>query len=443
MSAGKEFFMSKEIHTQKHMTLSDRIFIEQALANHDSFKDIAAVLKKDPSTVSKEIRRHRAFKEGSHYNLKNNCALLSSCQHARICDGKLCNYLCKRSRVCDCTRHCPDFTPYLCPKLTKPPYVCNGCPSHACRCDKYFYRAKDADSAYEQTKHECRQGISLSSEERASLDELVSPLILKGQTMDHIFAEHKEAIPCSERTLYRYIDSGVLSVKNIDLPRKVKYKPRKQSGAAEKLSRECTIGRTYTDFMDFLERHPETGVVEMDTVVGPEPGKAILTMLFRNCTFMLAFLMDNTKSGSVIQIFRFLQKELGAETFSRLFPVILTDRGPEFSNPWALECDEYGEILSKVFYCNANAPYQKGRLEKNHEFLRYIMPKGTSFDAMAQEDITLCVNHINSTARGSLNGRTPFELASLLLDKKLFQLLHLELVEPDKVLLKPALLKQR
>lgn len=425
------------------MTLSDRIFIEQALAAHSPFKDIAALLKKDPSTISKEIRKHRTFKAGSHYNLKNNCALLSSCRHSQICDGRLCNLPCRQSKVCDCTKHCPDFTPYLCPKLTKPPYVCNGCPSHACRHDKYFYRARDADAAYEQTKHECRQGINLSSEERASLDELVSPLILKGQTMDHIFSQHKESIPCSERTLYRYIDSGVLSVKNIDLPRKVKYKPRRQTGTGQRLSRECTIGRTYTDFTDFLERHPETNVVEMDTVVGPVPGKAILTMLFRNCTFMLAFLMDDTKSASVTRIFRSLQKGLGAEVFSRLFPVFLTDRGPEFSDPWALECDEYGGTLSKVFYCNANAPYQKGRLEKNHEFLRYIMPKGTSFDAMAQDDITLCINHINSTARGSLNGRTPFELASMLLDERLFELLHLESVEPDKVLLKPALLKQR
>lgn len=435
--------MTKEIHTQKHMTLSDRIFIEQSLANHNSFKDIASVLKKDPSTISKEIRKHRTFKEGSHYNLKNNCSLLSSCQHVRICDGKLCNYLCKRSKTCDCTKHCPDFTPYLCPKLTKPPYVCNGCPNHACRYDKYFYRAKDADSSYEQLKHDCRQGINLTPEERASLDELVSPLIRNGQTMDHIFSEHKEDIPCSERTLYRYIDAGILSVRNIDLPRKVKYKPRKQSDTSEKLSRECTIGRTYADFWEYLEINPDTNVVEMDTVVGPEPGKVILTMLFRNCNFMLAFLMDNTKSESVIRIFRFLQTELGTKVFARLFPVILTDRGPEFSNPLALECDEYGEILSKVFYCNANAPYQKGRLEKNHEFLRYIVPKGTSFDAMTQDDITLCINHINSTARGSLNGRTPFELASLLLDEKLFELLHLKHVEPDCVLLKPALLKQR
>ena len=425
------------------MTLSDRIYIEQALLNRDSFKEIALVLKKDPSTISKEIRKHRVFKEGSLYRLKNNCALLSSCQRLRICQGKFCPQLCKQSKSCDCTKRCPDFIPYLCPKLKKPPYVCNGCPNRSCRQDKFFYRAKDADSSYEHTKRESRQGVNLSSEQRAHLDELVSPLILKGQTMDHIFSQHLEEIPCSVRTLYRYIDSGILSVKNIDLKRKVSYKPRKSSQKKASLPKECTIGRTYEDFLAYLAENPETNVVEMDTVVGPEPGKVLLTMLFRNCTFMLAFLMENTKSESVIQVFRFLQNELGFLTFSRLFPVILTDRGSEFSNPWALECDAYGEILSRVFYCNANAPYQKGRLEKNHEFLRYIFPKGTSFDAFSQENICLAINQINSTARGSLNGNTPFKLASLLLEEDLFRVLPLELVEPDAVLLKPALLKQR
>ena len=119
-------------------------------------------------------------------------------------------------------------------------------------------------------------GINLTPEERAALDELVAPLILNGQTMDHIFTEHKEEIPCSERTLYRYIDSGILSVRNIDLPRKVKYKPRRQSDTSEKLTRECTIGRTYTDFLEYLEQYPETNVVEMDTVVGRSRVKLFL-----------------------------------------------------------------------------------------------------------------------------------------------------------------------
>ncbi len=351
--------MSKEIHTQKHMTLSDRIFIEQSLADHCPFKDIASVLKKDPSTISREIKKHRTLQKGSHYGLKNNCALLSSCQSANIWAGKLCHSLCKRSKVCDCTKHCVEFTPFICPSLKKPPYVCNGCSNHACRHDKYFYRAKDADSSYEQLKHDCRQGINLTPEERASLDELVSPLILSGQTMDHIFAQHGEAIPCSKRTLYRYIDSGILSVKNIDLPRKVTYKPRRQSVDSQRLSREYIVGRTYSDFLTYLENHPETNVVEIDTVVGPDPGKVLLTMLFRNCTLMLAFLMDDTKSSSTLRVFRFLQRKLGSDTFARLFPIILTDRGFEFSNPLALECDEYGEILSKIFLLQCECSLSK------------------------------------------------------------------------------------
>ncbi len=113
--------MSNQLHTKKHMTLSDRIFIEQSLADHSSFKDIASVLKKDPSTISKEIKKHRTLKEGSHYGIKNNCSLLSSCQSARICDGKTCNHLCKNSRVCDCTKHYAAFSPFVCPTLKKPP----------------------------------------------------------------------------------------------------------------------------------------------------------------------------------------------------------------------------------------------------------------------------------------------------------------------------------
>ena len=434
--------MSKNIHTQKHMTLSDRIFIEQSLATHANFKEIAQVLKKDPSTISKEIRKHKTLKKGSHYSIKNDCSLLASCKETRICSHKVCRLLCKQSKTCNCTKYCPKYKPFICPQLMKPPYVCNGCSKHTCRYDKFYYRAKDADASYQQLKRESRLGINLSSEERADLDSLVSPLILKGQTMNHIFTNHGEEIPCSERTLYRYIDDGVLTVRNIDLIRKVKYKPRKQTEQRSTLARACLANRTYEDFLSYLSENPDTNVVEMDTVVGPEPGKVLLTMLFRNCSLMIAFLMDNNRSDSVIQIFRFLQSSLGSDRFAKLFPVILVDRGSEFSNPWALECDEYGEILSRLFYCNANAPYQKGRLEKNHEFIRYILPKGTSFDALKQADITKIMNHINSTTRASLNGQTPFKLATLLLDSKLFDVLNLELVEPDKVLLKPALLKR-
>ncbi|MFR7491750.1 MAG: hypothetical protein ACLUXK_06540 [[Ruminococcus] torques] len=102
----------------------------------------------------------------------------------------------------------------------------------------------------------------------------------------------------------------------------------------------------------------------------------------------------------------------------KLFPVILTDNGASFKDPAIFERPE-GELLSRVFYCDPMASWQKGRLEKNHEFIRYIIPKGTTFAGLDQEQVTLITNHINSVARASLNGCTPFELALLLIDRKL------------------------
>ena len=81
------------------------------------------------------------------------------------------------------------------------------------------------------------------------------------------------------------------------------------------------------------------------------------------------------------------------------------------------------------------------QLEKNHEYIRYIIPKGRSMYKYTQDDINLMTSHINSTARDSLNGATPFDLADLLLDKKIPLLTGLKKVSPDEVLLKPALIE--
>ena len=79
----------------------------------------------------------------------------------------------------------------------------------------------------------------------------------------------------------------------------------------------------------------------------------------------------------------------GRETYCRLFPVILTDRGSEFSNPVPIEQDENDELRSLVFYCNPSAPYQKGGIEVAHELVRRVLPKGKSFDDLQQEDCLL------------------------------------------------------
>lgn len=434
--------MSKEVRgNQKHMTLEDRIYIQEALEKGMVFKDIAKFIRKDPSTISKEVKKHRMVKPRNTYGKYNSCRLRQNCDRKDVC-GK--NGRChKRCASCSqCNNNCTDYVQDVCTRLNRAPFVCNGCDKKVhCKLDKYFYRSITAYNHYRSSLSTSREGINLTPEALSELDSLVSPLILKGQSVAHIYVGHKDDIPCSSRTLYNYIDDCTLSVRNLDLPRRVKYKPRKNKKTPKKDS-ALKEGRKYSDFLTFIEKNPEIPVVEMDTVEGIKGGKVLLTLLFRSTKCMLLFLLPDKSQSSVLNVFEHLEESLGTLLFQKLFPVVLTDNGSEFINPILLETGRDSLLRTNIYYCDPNASYQKGALEKNHEYIRYVLPKGTSFDQLTQDGITLLMNHINSTARASLNGRTPFELASLLLDQMVIDVLGLQKIAHDDVFLKSSLLKE-
>ena len=169
----------------------------------------------------------------------------------------------------------------------------------------------------------------------------------------------------------------------------------------------------------------------------------LLTIHFVETSFMLAFLRDANTSASVIEIINLLDQVLGAKTFSQLFPVILTDNGSEFSNPKEIEqrsttpCNR-----AKVFYCDPSAPYQKGACEVNHELIRRILPKGSSFDELTQQDIFLMMNHINSYRRKKLNGKSPYEAFSFYYGEDLAERLRCHEVAAEDINLTARLLKK-
>ena len=103
---------------------------------------------------------------------------------------------------------------------------------------------------------------------------------------------------------------------------------------------------------------------------------------------------------------------------------------------------EHKERRTRVYYCDPQASWQKPHLEKNHEYIRYVLPKGRSFNPYTQEDILLLQNHINSTRRQQLGGRTPFELADSEAFRELKKVLGLEAIPADEVNLTPRLLKK-
>lgn len=429
---------------QRNLNLSERILIEHYLKDRLKFKEIASLLNRNPKTISAEIRSKRVARTKDPKLRKTKCAHLGSCTITNLCQNKYCrkNKPCSECNLRTCAQYCKEYVPGTCSKLLKPPYVCNGCTNpRTCGYDKMYYHAKHADDVYHDTMITTRLGINLTPDELEDLDELVSPLLLKGQSIAHIFANHRYEIKCSRRTLYNYINSGALTARNIDLPRKVRYKPRKRQRPTIKENQTYRIGRTYKEFLTFSELNSHLHIVEMDTVIGTKGGKSLLTLLFRQSNFMLIYLLDANAQDCVIRVFDQLEATLGLERFKRLFPIILTDNGSEFKNPIALETDNYGDFRTKVFYCDPHKSWQKARIEKNHEFIRYVLPKGSSFEKLEQKDVTLLTNHINSIARASLNDRTSFELASLLLDKDVLKALELHKVSPDEVHMKPDLFK--
>ena len=360
-----------------------------------------------------------------------------------LCKDK-CGVLCKQCAKwgVKCSDYCSRYVQMECQLLLKPPHVCNSCNKrNYCRLGKIIYSAKYAFDQYREKLSSCREGVNQTPESIQRLDSLVSPLLMKGQSLSHIYATHAQDIGCSRRTLYSYIDQSVLTARNIDLRRKVKYKPRRKPTRCSTADRQYRQGRCWDDFQKLLRESPGIGVVEMDTVEGRKGGKVLLTMLFRSCSLMPVFLLEHKTQDEVIRVFDKLTDALGVGLFRRLFPVILTDGGSEFQAPASLELTSDGDPRTRIYFCNPYSSWQKGAIEKNHEYIRHVIPKGSSFDSLCQENVTLLANHINSEARDSLNGCTPFKLSLLLLDNRLHQALSLTEVSPDEVSLSPRLLK--
>lgn len=430
--------MAKNIH----LSLSDRIIIEAGLRERRSFSAIAAELGKDPTTISKEVRAHIKLNQAGGYN---PCMIRKDCKHygdlchpCKFTYGKPCHscYLTK------CFDVCQNFQPAQCSKLDKPPYVCNGCRQRqTCKLERHLYEAKFAQKEYEAIRSESRQGFAVTPAELERIDQIISPLIKKGQSIHQICVNNADEIILDERTIYNYVDAGLLSVGNIDLPRKVRYKVRKKKPPV-RVDKQCHLGRTYEDFLEYTASNPDVPIVEIDSVEGRKGGKVLLTVFFRNSNLMLAFLRDRNTARSVTEVFEWLYETLGHEQYCRLFPIILTDRGSEFTDPVSIECTKLGEIRSRVFYCDPQRSDQKGGCEVTHEFIRRILPKGTSFDSLQQRDILLMMSHINSYTRKKLNNQSANRLFSFLYGETILPNPGIQDIPANDINLTPRLLKK-
>jgi len=383
----------------KHLTLSDRNDIQLGLKCGETFKAIGQLILKDPTTVSKEVKRNRLVRE-------------STC----------------------------DKLP--CPLLDKAPFVCNGCPKRRQNCgyQKFFYLAKQAQKQYEQTLVEAREGTPLNSKTFWEMDKVISDVVKKGQHIYHILKTHN--LDVSSSTVYRYIRKGYLSIAPIDLARAVKFKERRKNNLPS-IPKDAKKGRSYEDFLNYLALKQLNSWLEMDTVMGRMGGKVLLTFNLSFCNFIFARLLDNKTALEVTKHLYDIKNTFhqADKDFCQLFPVILTDNGGEFARVDDIEMDVRGE--SKLFFCDPNRSDQKGRIEKNHTLIRDILPKGTSFDNLTQEDINLVCSHVNSVKRAALNGKSAYELFAFTYGEKIPKLLGISKIPAEDVCQSSKLLQHK
>ena len=425
-----------------HLTLQDRSIICTRISQGVPFSQIALELEKSPDTISREVRAHRvSIETGSYGRGFNPCIHRNHCNKTFICGT--CIHGGRKCRSCkDCFKHCGDFKEEECEKLSNPPYVCNGCKDRQkCTLRKLEYQPYSAEKEYKAKLSDSRTGFAISPEKLERINEVISPLIKNGQSIHHIFENNKDVLMCSEKTLYNLLNAGAFDADKMDCPRIVRMRPRRKE-SEKKVDRHCYEGRTFEDYKQFIADNPDVPVVQMDSVIGRKGGKVLLTMFFPNSNLLLAFLRENNTARSVLYVFNEHYDKLGRDIYCKLFPVILTDRGSEFSDPVPIECDKNGEQRSLVFYCDPSAPYQKGGIEVAHELIRRVLPKGTSFDNLQQEDIGLMLSHINSYKREKLNNRSANQMFSFLYGVEILHQLNIREIEPNDIILSPKLLRK-
>lgn len=435
------------MNKNKHLILDERYKIQQGLNNCLSFKAIASSIGKDCTTISKEVRSHLlVVQKGAPYRNFNDCIHRKNCsRYGDSCPSCERHPSRNKCSVCgSCFRHCSDYIKELFPLLSKPPYVCNGCRNiNTCTLEKRCYEASYAQKEYEAVRSESRSGFNLTESELRQLDDMISPLIMNGQSIHHILANNADRISCCERTAYIYMNNGLFSARNIDMPRTVRFKPRKQKSVPLKVDKSCRIGRTYDDFKQFHSTYPSIPVTELDSVEGIKGGYVLLTIHFVLPKLQLAFLREANTSKSVTDIFHHLYETLGKENYRKLFSLCLADNGSEFSDPLAIEYDCEGNFRTNMFYCDPSAPGQKGSCENNHEFIRRIIPKGTDLSIYTQEQISLMMDHINSYSRSELGDKSPYEMFEFYYGKEILDLLGISKIPSNEIILKPSLLNKQ
>ena len=134
---------------------------------------------------------------------------------------------------------------------------------------------------------------------------------------------------------------------------------------------------------------------------------------------------------------RKLFRSLGSNVVKEIFPINIADNGTEFSIFNEIEIDNFGEKICRTYFTTPYRSNDKSECERNHQYIRYFIPKGKSLDFLTQEKLDYMFSQINSCVRASKGDRTPYDIVLRKYGKTFLDAIKIEKVEKKKVNLNP------
>ena len=367
-----------------HLTFENRKLISSMITQGKKCIDIARAIGCDPTTIAKEIKKNRIISKEAKYKDK-----------------------------------------FLCKKLEKFPYVCVSC-SHKytdCILTQLRYNAEVAQKKYDYRLHETRKGINLTKEEHESLNKALKEGLLEKKSIYSIV--HSSDLEISVPTVYRYIQEKKVDVSRMDLPYAVTYKKRKKANKKYEYPGNTKIdrhNRTYIDYLAYKKSHINEMTTQMDFLGSIVSDRcSILVIIIPEIHFPFLWIIKDKNSEKVVDIFNELENRLGYNKFNEIFPSILTDRDPCFSDILGIEFSkETGVQRTYLFFCDAFKSNQKASVENLNKQIRKFFPKGKSIDYLTQDDINAVNKILIESPLFSLDGHSPKEAFIALFGQEAF-----------------------
>ena len=422
-------FLGKGDTVEKsRITIDNRINIQAGIEKGYNLRKLCDLVKKNRATIYRELHNYSYHK----YIDRHGCCYCSKREYCEE-NGVYTNLV--------AWRNCKEFDKIQCKRLKRFPYVCNGClKAKHCPYDRIYYDCAKAHTLSLRNRILTRKCRRVPKKVIDKINDIVSPLIRKGQSIHHIFVTSPTLkTMCCERTIRRLIYDNLLDVKASDLPRYARFRHIQKTYQERKnkiANIERLFERTYTEFKKYTKAHPELSVVQYDSVIGKaDDNRAILTITFPKERFQFGRLIYKNKASSVNRVMKHIFKVVGEEKARKIFAVNLADNGMEFLKFHLFEKQDV-----RVYFTNPYRSTDKAECERNHEFIRYVIPKGISLDDLTQYKLNLLFSHINSYVRESNENKTPFELIEKRFGPEFLKAIGIRRIHPKNVFLKPELL---